>query len=306
MEGAEAQAAVQEHKRTTISRHRLSKRPEFAEISPEVGVLDEGAFDRALTDDADRAIELLADLTSATDRDLAAAARRLAGRLVLDVARGGKAAGRGVGKLVSVPADRADGDLDVDASIESLQHAVATASAPSLDELRVRGWKRPATAICLLVDRSGSMHGARLVTACVTAAGCAWRAPNDYGVVAFADDAWVLKAVDAHRSAESLVQDVLRLRGHGVTDLALALRAARAQLERTRAQRKVTILLSDCRPTSGEDPSGAARALDELVIFAPDGDSDDAAELAAATGGRFTGIASPFDAPAALARLFDR
>jgi hypothetical protein len=182
LEGAEAQAAVQEHKRTTISRRRLSKRPEFAELSPEVGVLDEGAFDRALTDDADRAIELLADLTAATDRDLAATARRLAGRLVLDIARGGKAAGRGVGKLVSVPADRAEGDLDIDASIESLQHAIATATAPRLDELRLRGWKRPATAICLLVDRSGSMHGARLVTACVTAAGCAWRAPNEYGL----------------------------------------------------------------------------------------------------------------------------
>src|SRR3954451_2084239 len=162
MEGAEARTAVQEHKRTTISRHRLSKRPEFAEVSPEVGVIDEAAFDRMLTDDADRAIELLADLTAATDRDLAAGARRLAGRLVLDIARGGRAAGRGVGKLVTVPADRADGDLDVDASIEPLQYAAATATAPRLDELRVRGWKRPATAICLLVDRSGSMHGGRL------------------------------------------------------------------------------------------------------------------------------------------------
>jgi Mg-chelatase subunit ChlD len=158
----------------------------------------------------------------------------------------------------------------------------------------------------LLVDRSGSMHGARLVTACVTAAGCAWRAPSDYGVVAFADDAWVLKSIDAHRTAEVLVQDVLRLRGHGVTDLALGLRAARGQLDRTKAQRKITVLLSDCRSTSGEDPTSAARALDELVIFAPEGDTDDAAELAAGSGARFTGIGGPFDAPAALARLFDR
>lgn len=306
MEGADAQAAVQEQKRSTISRHRLSKRPEFSEISPEVGVLDEGAFDRALSDDADRALELLADLTAATDRDLAAAARRLAGRLVLDIARSGKAAGRGIGKIVSAPADRVDGDLDIDASLEPLHYAVATASAPALDELRVRSWKRPATAICLLVDRSGSMHGARLVTACVTAAGCAWRAPSDYGVVAFADDAWVLKSIDAHRTAEVVVQDVLRLRGHGVTDLALGLRAARGQLDRTNAQRKITVLLSDCRSTSGEDPTSAARALDELVIFAPEGDTDDAAELAAGSGARFTGIGGPFDAPAALARLFDR
>ena len=112
--------------------------------------------------------------------------------------------------------------------------------------------------------------------------------------------------MDGHRSADSLVQDVLRLRGHGVTDLSLGLRTARAQLERTRAQRRITILLSDCRPTSGDDPTIAARALDELVVFAPEGDTDDAVALAAASGARCAGIASPFDAPAALARLFDR
>ena len=306
MEGADAQTAVHEQQRTTVSRQQLGRHQQFPDVSPEVGVLDEGAFDRALSEDSDRAIALLADLTAATDRDLAAQARRLAGRLVLDIARGGRAAGRGVGKLVSLPASRAEGDLDLDASLETLQTAIATSTAPRLDELQLRAWKRPSTAICLLVDRSGSMHGNRLVTACVTAAGCSWRAPGDYSVVAFADDAWVLKAMDAHRATESLVQDVLRLRGHGVTDLALGLRTARAQLERTRAQRKVTILLSDCRPTSGEDPTMPARALDELVIFAPAGDTDDAAELAAVTGARVAGIDSPFDAPAALARLFDR
>ena len=306
MEGADAQAAVREQQRQTIARQQLGRHQRFSDVSPEVGVLDENAFERALSADADAAMALLADLTAATDRDLAALARRLAGRLVLDIARGGRASGRGVGRLVSTPADRGEGDLDLDASLDALQTAVATATAPPLDEMRVRAWKRPSTAICLLVDRSGSMRGARLVTACVTAAGCAWRAPSDYSVVAFGDAAWVLKSMDGHRSADLLVQDVLRLRGHGVTDLSLGLRTARAQLERTRAQRRITILLSDCRPTSGDDPTIAARALDELVVFAPEGDTDDAVALAAASGARCAGIASPFDAPAALARLFDR
>ena len=174
--GSRRAGELVEQGRQTISRHRLAGSPRFAEISPRVGVLDEGAFDRALSDDTDEAIELLADLTAATDRDLAALARRLAGRLVLDIARSGCATGRGIGRLVSLPADRGDGDLDVDASLEALHTAVATATPPALDELRLRAWTRPATAICLLVDRSGSMHGRRLLTACVTAAGCAWRA----------------------------------------------------------------------------------------------------------------------------------
>jgi len=125
-------------------------------------------------------------------------------------------------------------------------------------------------------------------------------------IVAFADDAWVMKQVEAHRPADRLVNDLLRLRGHGVTNLALALGTARAQLDRTNAKRRVAILLSDCRHTTGDDPTGAARSLDELAILAPDGDSEDAELLAANSGARVATIASPFDAPAALARVLDR
>ena len=66
---------------------------------------------------------------------------------------------------------------------------------------------------------------------------------------------------------------VLALRGHGTTDLAGALGAARLQLARSSAGRKVTILLSDCRATEPGDVVAAAAALDELAIVAPDGDA---------------------------------
>jgi len=269
-------------------------------------VLDEDAFDRALAMDADRALTILADLTAATDRRLAALARRIAGRLVLDIARGGRAAGRGVGRLVSVPAGRSDGDLDVEASIDAIQLSRVTATPPTIDDLRVRTWRRASMAVCLLVDRSGSMHGNRLMSACVTAAGCAWRAPADFSVVAFADDAWVLKSLHGHRSTDGLVHDLLRLRGHGVTNLSLGLETACSQLEQSNARRRVTILLSDCRQTAGDDPTVAARALDELAIFAPRDDCDDAKTFAASAGARLATVASPFDAPAALARALDR
>ena len=269
-------------------------------------MFDEGAFDKAMSEDSEQALAMLADLASATDRRLAAAARRVAGRLVLDIARSGRAAGRGVGRWVSMPAASNEGDLDVEASLDALQIARATATPPDIDELRVLTFQRPATAICLLVDRSGSMRGSRLISACVTAAGCAWRAPTDYSVVAFGEEAWVLKPLFTHRPAEGLVHDLLRLRGHGVTNLALGLQTARTQLAASKAQRRVTILLSDCRQTAGADPTAAARALDELTIIAPSGDSEDAELLAASAGGRVATIATPFDAPAALTRLLSR
>ena len=63
-------------------------------------------------------------------------------------------------------------------------------------------------------------------------------------------------------------------------DVGLALRVAAAQLSRSGAGRRLTILLSDCRTTAGGDPTPYVAELDELVIIAPEGDSDDAVALA--------------------------
>jgi Mg-chelatase subunit ChlD len=144
------------------------------------------------------------------------------------------------------------------------------------------------------------MGGDRLATAAVAAAACLWRAPIDTSVIAFSDDAFVLASQGSGRAPEDVVTDLLRLRGHGTTDLALGLRTAAAQLERSRASRKVTILLSDARPTAGSDPAAIARGLDELVIVAPADDDSEAMTFAAATGARCVGVAGPSSIPDAI------
>jgi Mg-chelatase subunit ChlD len=249
---------------------------------------------------------MLADLTGATDVRLRELARRLAGRLLVDLARTGRAQARGVGKLRSEPADRSQGDLDLDASIEPLLLHRATGSPPALDELRALAWAKPSTALCVLVDRSGSMGGERLAAAALAAAACAWRAPEDHSVLAFSSKVIVVKGQRQVRPTTAVVDDVLSLRGHGTTDLSLALRAAAAQLATSRAKRRLTILLSDCRPTEGRDPLIDAGVLDELVIVAPADDADDAAHLAGATGSRWVPLHGPSDIPAAFTELLDR
>jgi Mg-chelatase subunit ChlD len=102
-----------------------------------------------------------------------------------------------------------------------------------------------------------------------------------------------------------VVDAVLALRGFGTTDIAGALRAAAEQLSRSRAGRKITVLLSDCRATVPGDAVGAASMLDELVVVAPETDSEDAFAFGARTGARVTTVAGPSDAPASLARVFD-
>lgn len=289
-----------------MSRRELERRDDFETISPEVGELDEEAFSDLLDDDPDRVLGMLADLTGATDRRLRELARRLAGRLFLDLATRGPMRPRGTGRLRTRRLTDAIGDLDLEASLDGIVAARAEGLAPDPDELRVRTWSTPATALCLVVDRSGSMGGAPLATAGVAAAAVSWRTPVDYSVLSFGSDVVAVKSQDVAKSSEAVVDGVLALRGFGTTDLAGALIAARIQLDRSTAARRVAVLLSDCRPTVDGDVWAAARGLDELVIVAPDGDSAEAEELAAGVGCAVTTVTGPSDAAAALMRVLDR
>ena len=61
----------------------------FDEVSPEVGEFDEEAFSALMAADADAAAALLTDLALATDRELRAAAQRVAARVFVQVGRVG-------------------------------------------------------------------------------------------------------------------------------------------------------------------------------------------------------------------------
>jgi len=287
----------------TTGRRELSRHARFAEVSPEVGVLDERAMKAALADDP-ATFELLAAMTGATDERLRAAAIRLSAAIVLDRARAGRPSARGVSKLRPVRAE-AGGDLDIDASIEGVSAARAEARPAGLDDLTTVQWARAPTAIAVVVDRSGSMSGARLASAATVAAGCALRAPAEHAVLSFAGSVEVIRPLAGDLPPAAVTERLLRLRGHGVTRLADALKAAREQLAPARAPRRVVILLSDCRSTDDDDTLEVARSLAELVILAPADDHEQAAHLAALAGARWGVIAHPLDAAMALDRLLD-
>ena len=245
---------------------------------------------------------LLADMAGATDEGLRRLARRLAGRVAVRLGRAGPARERGTGRLRRV-ALSPGGDLDVDASLEVLVASAVTGRPPALEDLRAAEWGRPSVALCLLVDRSGSVGGERLAAAALAAAAVALRAPQDHSVVAFSDTAIVLKAQDEQRPVEQVVDGLLALRGHGTTDLALALATAGRQLARSRATRRTTVLLTDGRATAGDDPRRAARRLDDLVVIAPHDDAEQARALATDVGARFSALRGPSDVPRALGLL---
>ena len=287
----------------TTPRSHYEGQPGFRLLSPESGTLDAAEVAAQAVADPDQTLALLADMAAAADRTLAALAARLAGRLALDLARSGPSSAGGVGRLRPGRADRCFGDVDIDRSLDALVEARAAQRAPRLDELWVRRWHRPETAISLIVDRSGSMGGPRLAAAAVAAAACALRAPQEWSALAFGDQVVAIKSADHDRPASAVVDDVLRLRGYGTTDIAAALDAARAQLGRGTARRRVAVLLSDCRATAGADPVTAARRLDELCVIAPAGDAADAEAFASAAGARFATITGVRSIPSAVASV---
>ena len=299
-EGEDARRAIDDLRRRTTARRDLAASPGFADVSPQVGELDETAFDDLLSDSPDDALSLLAKLTGAADAELRLLARRLAGRVLLRLGHAGRSETRGIGRLVGAPLD-AGRDLDVDASIETL--AGAAGRRMSASELRATRWARPSAALSLVIDRSGSMSGDRLASAALAAAAVALRSEGDFSVVAFSSEVLVLKAQETPRDVADVVDvvdDVLALRGHGATDLELALREARTQVARSRSSRSVVVLLSDCRSTAGTDPLGVARSIDRLIVVAPDDDADDARAFAAAAGAELVLIAGPASIPSAL------
>ena len=274
-------------------------------MSPGLGQLDEAAFDEAMSTDPSAALQLLAELVTATDEGLREQAHRLAGKIMLDLGRAGAARRAGIGRLHVVRADRG-GDLDIDGSLDAVADARAAGRAPALGDLLARDWRRPDLALCLLVDASGSMRGDRLATAALTAAACAWRAPAEFAVLSFAQAVRTHRVLTASTPAVDAVTGLLGLRGHGVTALGAALARATEELHSARATRRVTVLLSDCRATDDQDPLPAARAQDELLILAPTDDSDHAVEFAAAAGARLITLGSVADAPGALAEGLGR
>jgi magnesium chelatase subunit D len=267
---------VTEAGRRTLGRDALAAaHPQFAELSPAVGQLDERALSAALCRDPDAAVAALADMATATDPALRRQARQLARRLLPRLGAVGPARRRGTRRLVS-QVGGLEGDLDLDRVLERSGGRRPRAG----DELVTRRFGAAPRAVCLLVDRSGSMGGHAVALAAVAASAVltAGSAQLRCGVIAFASEPLVLRDPRAIGGAERVVEDLLALRGHGRTDLARALRAATALLQSVPPGGRTVILLSDCLHTAGADPLPAAGALDCLHVLGP----SDAADARAA------------------------
>jgi Mg-chelatase subunit ChlD len=158
-----------------------------------------------------------------------------------------------------------------------------------------------------MVDASGSMSGPGVAMASVAAAAVVLASGSRLApsVIAFSGEVRVLQPQGTIRPPEDLVGDLVGLRGHGLTDLASALRAAAAQLARASGGERVAVLLSDCLRTAGADPASALAGIDRLHVLMPLPTPESIAagvELARAGGGFSQPVVTLADLGPALTR----
>lgn len=277
--------------RRTLGRFELAaSHPSFGSVSPGVGQLDASALEGVFKTDPDEAVQLLSDLTTATDPELRRKARELAARVFVRMSPVGVSVGRGTRILVP-ESGRDDGDLDLERTLERTEGTFPRAR----EDIVVRRWRARQRALCLLVDHSGSMRGRGLAMAAVAAASLVTAAGEraDCSVIAFSSDAVVLKEQGKPRSALAVVNDILDLRGKGTTNLSLALRAGAAQLRTAEAVESLVLLLSDCMPTAGGDPSACLRGIGRMHVLGTSAEPDSiraGSELARKAGGRYARV----------------
>ena len=297
-----------ERAQRTNSRQQLGQQhAAFDEVSPEVGELDAAAFDAAVAQDAEAAAAMLADMAVATDVALRAAARRLAGRVFLQLGRVGPAKARGTRRLG--PSRGLEGDLDLDRTLDAWSPSASR--RPGADDIITRTWTAHRRAVCLVVDISGSMQGLAVALAAVAAAGVivaneAGREKLQPSVLTFSAGVQVLQAQGVRRPPEDLLSELVALRGHGTTDLAAGLREAAKQLAAATADERMVVLLSDCLHTAGDDPAEALAGIDRLHVLVPLGGPEAeaaAAPLAARGGGRAQTVRRLAEVGPALTRI---
>lgn len=264
--------------------------------------MERGAFADAIAEDPESLLDLMPHLAKASDGVLRRIAREIAGRLVVRFAEAAGGAGAGDGKWR--PARYSPGaEVDLESVLEELLVARNLGEPLDLEKLTARSWQRRPTAVCLLVDNSGSMGASRLAAAAVATAALAMHAPSDFSVIAVADRALVLRTQGSSRPVEAIIDDLFGLRSYGWTNLALGLTAARAQLARSSAGRKMTLLLTDGQANRGLDPAKEAAGLQLVHVIVPGTANDQCRAIATAGHGRvveFDGLAA---APAVISAL---
>ena len=163
-------------------------------------------------------------------------------------------------------------DIDIDETIENSPLAVIGRTAITGEDIWMSYLTHRKQPIILTVDTSLSMTGEKLALTAVALAVVLLQFPEDpVGIIAFENEAKVLKRPDERISLQELVERFLDVPAQGYTHLEDGLKAALELIRGTGARSygrpPSMVLVTDGKYTAGRDPAYLAPRFPHLVML---------------------------------------
>jgi Mg-chelatase subunit ChlD len=163
-------------------------------------------------------------------------------------------------------------DIDVDETLELSPLAVAGRVPLTGQDIWMSYVSHRPQPVVLTVDTSLSMTGEKLALTAVALAVVLLQFPDDpVGIIAFENEAKVIKRPDERISVQMLVERFLDVPAQGYTHLEdgikAALRLSRQAAAVGQGRPPSTVLLTDGKYTAGRDPGYLGKRFEHLVVL---------------------------------------
>jgi Mg-chelatase subunit ChlD len=171
-----------------------------------------------------------------------------------------------------VPGDAPSPDFDFDETLDNAPLAMAGLAPVTAQDIWMDYTAPRRQAVVLVVDTSLSMTGEKLALTAVALAVVLLQFPDDpVGIVAFENEAKVLKRPEERISLQELLERFLDVPAQGYTHLEDGLKGAlnlvRSIASSGQARPPSAVLLTDGKYTAGRDPAFLAPRFPHLVVL---------------------------------------
>ena len=179
---------------------------------------------------------------------------------------------RRVDAASNLPAEAEQVDLDLEETLENEPWLGREAPGQPDGEVWMSYALPRRQPVILSVDTSLSMTGEKLALTAVALAVVLLQFPEDpIGIVAFENEARILKRPEERMSLLALIERFLDVPAQGYTHLEAGLRASlqvsRSAAHQARSRPASTVLLTDGKYTAGRDPAYLAPRFHHLVVL---------------------------------------